>query len=360
MRDSDLAELMSASPDDRKGAFAAAADELGVRPEFVEKDLWVCWTLDMLFNRVGPGPRLLFKGGTSLSKAWGGIVSRFSEDIDVSVFREDLGHPASVSDLAAMGRTARKRALDGLRDSCRSFLFDDLGPKLSSLANASAASFGMPAGSIRVERASVEDDADGQTLNLVYPTLYETSAFAANVRPWVKIESGARSDHDPNEIVSVEPYLSAVLPDMDLRVDGVRAIRPERTLWDKLRILHEQRSWFEARGVVHKDGLRLSRHYYDVHKLVGTEAGDATLDDHALMDACVSHGRIFFDRKDHRLDLAVPGTLALVPYGPMADLLERDYEATKPMLFGERPTWAEIVATLEAVETRINAPAPRP
>lgn len=60
-----------ASKDDRRDLFLTTAQRLGCAPENVEKDFWLCWTLDMLYNKAGIKPRLLFKGGTSLSKAWG-------------------------------------------------------------------------------------------------------------------------------------------------------------------------------------------------------------------------------------------------------------------------------------------------
>jgi predicted nucleotidyltransferase component of viral defense system len=83
--------VITASDVERRDLFLGAAARLGTAVQNVEKDFWVCWTLDSLFNglEVG-GPRLLFKGGTSLSKAFG-LISRFSEDIDITVFREDLG-----------------------------------------------------------------------------------------------------------------------------------------------------------------------------------------------------------------------------------------------------------------------------
>lgn len=90
-------DVLSAPADTRSGLFTATAQRLGTTPQNVEKDFWVCWTLDALFNGLPPGPRLLFKGGTSLSKGFG-LIKRFSEDIDVTVFRDDLGAPASVKD----------------------------------------------------------------------------------------------------------------------------------------------------------------------------------------------------------------------------------------------------------------------
>lgn len=78
-------EILSADDDTRAGLFTTTALRLGTTPQNVEKDFWVCWTLDALFNGLNGGPRLLFKGGTSLSKGFG-LISRFSEDIDVTVF----------------------------------------------------------------------------------------------------------------------------------------------------------------------------------------------------------------------------------------------------------------------------------
>ena len=85
-----------ASDNDRRDLFLGAATRLGTAVQNVEKDFWVGWVLDALFNGLEPGgPRLLFKGGTSLSKAFG-LISRFSEDIDITVFRQDLGQPVEV------------------------------------------------------------------------------------------------------------------------------------------------------------------------------------------------------------------------------------------------------------------------
>jgi predicted nucleotidyltransferase component of viral defense system len=95
-------EVIVASDDERRDLFLATARRVGTAVQNVEKDFWVCWTLDVLFNGLGEGqPRLLFKGGTSLSKSFG-LIDRFSEDIDITVFRTDLGEPASIEDLEAL------------------------------------------------------------------------------------------------------------------------------------------------------------------------------------------------------------------------------------------------------------------
>ena len=89
--------VLSAPERDRRDLFVATGGRIGTVEQNIEKDFWVCWTLDALFNGLQPsGPRLLFRGGTSLSKGFG-LIARFSEDIDITVFREDIGEPASLS-----------------------------------------------------------------------------------------------------------------------------------------------------------------------------------------------------------------------------------------------------------------------
>lgn len=73
---------------DRKGILDTAAQKLGKSPNILEKDVWVCWTLEKLVN-MPEVPPLAFKGGTSLSKAYDAIA-RFSEDVDVTLDRRAL------------------------------------------------------------------------------------------------------------------------------------------------------------------------------------------------------------------------------------------------------------------------------
>jgi predicted nucleotidyltransferase component of viral defense system len=99
--------IISSSPADRRDLFVATARRVGTTEQNVEKDFWVCWTMAVLFQERPVGaPRLLFKGGTSLSKAFG-LIQRFSEDIDITVFRDDLGAPVPIDHLEGM--SAKKR-----------------------------------------------------------------------------------------------------------------------------------------------------------------------------------------------------------------------------------------------------------
>ncbi len=115
-------QVIAAKDAERLELFLATARRLGTAVQNVEKDFWVCWVLDVLFNGMGEGhPRLLFKGGTSLSKSFG-LIDRFSEDIDITVFRDDLGEPASIEELEALSGKKRRARLDAIRVACQAFI----------------------------------------------------------------------------------------------------------------------------------------------------------------------------------------------------------------------------------------------
>jgi predicted nucleotidyltransferase component of viral defense system len=118
--------ITTASERDRQDVFTSAARRVGITEQNVEKDFWVCWTLNALFHgRRENAPRLLFKGGTSLSKAFG-LIRRFSEDIDITVFRQDLGEPISIDDLEQLSGKKRGAKLDEIRAACQQYLKQDL------------------------------------------------------------------------------------------------------------------------------------------------------------------------------------------------------------------------------------------
>lgn len=342
--------VIAASEAERRDLFLTAANRLGTAIQNVEKDFWVCWTLDALFNGLPEGgPRLLFKGGTSLSKAFG-LISRFSEDIDITVFRQDIGQPASIEELESLSGKKRRARLEAIRDACQSHIGGPLLAGLSRIVNETLQAVGISQEHARVELD--EADESRQSLLFWYPSVVGTAG--EYVRSAVKIESGAKSALDPHQEATVTPYISGDLPDLDLRVDGVTAVDPGRTFWDKIVILHGQRRWFERRGELRHGGQRVSRHYYDVFKLADSGAGKLALSDTALGIDCARHARMFFFSADYDLEHALPGSLRICPADKMKSALERDYRAMTGMIFGEVPSFEAVLAALSKLEERLN------
>lgn len=333
--------VLAASERDRRDLFVGASTRLGTAEQNIEKDFWVCWTLDALFNELeAGGPRLLFKGGTSLSKGYG-LIERFSEDIDITVFREDIGQAATVEELESLSGKKHEARLNAIKAACQDYIHGTMLERLSVLLQQT-----LDTANLNPNRARVEpdpDDPDRQSLLLWYPTA--TAEGNVYIRRAIKIESGAKSALDPHAPVIVKPYIADDLPNLDL-VGNVTTVDPSRTFWDKVIILHGLRRWGDRRGELKGGGQRVSRHYYDVYRFLASGIGQKATGDVDMAEDCFRHARMFFNRTDLDLASAVPGSFALTPHDGMLADLRRDYEAMSGIIFGDTPPQAD--ATNEA------------
>ncbi len=331
---------------DRRDVFEAAAARLDTLPSYVEKDFWVCLILDVLYNQLPDGhPRLLFKGGTSLSKAFG-LIRRFSEDIDLVVYRDGLGFEGERDPTMAGNLSNKKRSalFKKLKEACSNYILGDLKEEL-------AGQIGQMAEGCDV--GPDEDDLDRQTLWIEYPTLYP-SADLAYVAPRVRIEAGARSALDPSLTCSVIPLVADELPDWSFAVDGIRVIAAERTYWEKLLILHGVYCGYRDAERLPADKDRISRHYYDVAMITATATGMAALSNIDLLDAVRAHNLIAFRQAWKRFEEAVSGSVRLVPQSELRTVVERDYGAMEGMILGKAPDFGWVIAQLQQAEVAIN------
>jgi hypothetical protein len=342
--------IIAAAEADRRDLFLSTSMRLGTPIQNVEKDFWVCWVLDLLFNGASTDePRLLFKGGTSLSKSHG-LISRFSEDIDITVFREDLGQAVDVEDLEGLSGKKQRAHLNAIKEACQRYITSTLKTRLTASIASAFEKAGLPFNPSAVTLDP--DDPDQQTLLIAYPAV---SAQPGDYNPpTVKIEAGAKSALDPHRATMVTPYLAEDVPNLMLNVANVVTIDAERTFWDKVVILHGQRRWFERRGELRRQGQRVSRHYYDIYRLLRSDVGQRAARDLDLARDCARHARMFFNSGDLDLATAHPGTFALSPLSAMDAQLRRDYTAMAGMIFGEVPEWASIVETIRQFEEQIN------
>jgi len=334
---------------DRAELFAAAGRRRRFSMTIIEKDFWVCWMLQRLFTLADPPAGLIFKGGTSLSKVFN-VIERFSEDVDLSFDRKDLGFAGEADPAFATTKKKQQTQVDNLVATCTAMIRDELVPRLTESV---AAALGAGPGELwRLELDP--DDKDLQTVLFHYPTSAEriAEAEAAYLRPFIRLEMGARGEHWPSLDAEVRPYAAEAFPEQfKSPACAVKVVAAERTFWEKATILH---MWYHADSGRHLRD-RQSRHYYDVVKLYRSSIGSKALDDLELLKDVARHKSIFFARAWARFDEAVPGTLRLVPPDWRFPELERDYvRMREEMIFGDAPSLDEILATLTEIEQRVN------
>ena len=325
----------------RLNEYRIAADKIGTLPEHIEKDLWTCHVLDALFNAdASDSPRLLFKGGTSLSKVYDAI-QRFSEDVDITVFRQDIEFSGNTDPAnPALSNNRRRKLVEALLGKTADFIQGDLCLSLEESLHDCT---------VRLD----PDDTDGVTLLVEYGSLYETGADSY-VQPRIKIEGGARSALEPHSLQSVTPYIQSQLEGIDLSVSGITTIGAERTFLDKLLILHGWHCGYRDEGRLPKEGQRLSRHYYDVGIMANTAIAENAIHNTALFRNVIDHAQMLFRRSWMKLDEIETGGIRLAPQDALHKSLETDYRLMRGMLFGDKPSFSTLVDYIEILEKRVN------
>lgn len=344
-----------------------AANRLGMSPLIIEKDLWVCWTLQHLFSLPEIADNLIFKGGTSLSKAYG-LIERFSEDIDLTISREFLGLDESQApNMTDISNKERKRRVEALQDRAALTVQTRLLPLLKQVIGDA-----LP----QQEWDISVDEHDNQCLLFRYPQALSYNkgvirhgslvaqlvtplippsiggvAVESYIRPSIRLEFGARGGIEPKERKTVTPYAAEVLPDLFAGVNvELTVLKAERTFLEKLTILHALHH--ADRGKTLKG--RMSRHYYDVAMIARNPVAQSALTQPELLQAVVENNRLFFGGNQSIGDTAKIGSLKLLPKPDAIAALKADYQAMQEMFFGEVVGIEELLEGLAELEKRIN------
>jgi hypothetical protein len=304
---------------DRTVYFEQAAARLALPAAAVEKDFWVCWTLARLFSSERLAPRILFKGGTSLSKVFN-LIRRFSEDIDLIL---DWNEVAADDPRAARSRTQQDRYNRELLERSRDYVRETFLPEVRRLVGGCCT-------------AEVEAGAP-DVIDIRYPS----ARSDRYLRPEIRLEIGPLAQWIPHATYRVKPYAAEVLPELFAEPDcSVQAIKAERTFWEKATILHAE-AFREPPAI---SPARYSRHYYDLAMMAEhAPTRAAALRDLDLLHSVVEFKKKFYPRAGARYDLAKPGTFRLLPPAHGRESLAEDYEKMQVMLFGDAPAFGEIL-----------------
>lgn len=334
---------------DRAALFGETGAGRGVADTIIEKDFWVCWTLRRLFGLPrGKTATLVFKGGTSLSKAFAAI-RRFSEDIDLSFDRAELGYTGDRDpEMVGVSRKQADRLIEELVADVERHIAKELLPALRA---AIAEQLGEPANG---EWTLEIDAADAQTINFHYPTALTATEYKgmAYITPRVKLELGARGDPWPTEEKTIRPYAADDYPDFFEEPDTrVTVLSARRTFWEKATALHAE----AHRPAKSPTPQYFSRHYYDLAMMLDTDEGKAAVRDLEQLAQVVKHKATFFRSGWASYNTAQPGTIQLLPNETRMKDLRADYRAMAPMMFDESPLpFDEMLAKIAAIQKSIN------
>lgn len=314
---------------ERGELFSETASRMGLVPAFIEKDFWVCYILDKLFSADQLKDKIIFKGGTSLSKVFG-LIKRFSEDIDLildwRVLTED--DPNLVR-----SKKKQKEFIEELRLKTSNYLKTIMAPVLQDVLG---------------NNGEVTVDAESRIINIKYPAEYKNE-YVSSV---ICLEIGPIASWIPNDEYAIKSFVENYFPDQFSGKEiKVKAITAERTFWEKITILHHE----AHRPVDSKIPLRYSRHYYDIVMMSKHTVKERAYEDLGLLSEVVKFKNKFYPRTWAMYDLAKPGTMKLYPPQHCIEILRKDYKAMEEMIFDKiPPTFDELMLEIKTMETEIN------
>ena len=322
--------------DDRRDIIDYVSDKTGLSRAVIEKDWWVTSVLRAVFS-LPYSDNISFKGGTNLSKCWN-LINRMSEDIDIAISREYLGFS---------GELSKNQISDKLRRASCSFVRNTMIKDVMNALMCQGISSDLI--SVSVHETSVST-VDPETIYVAYKPIFDGNEY---VLPQVKIEVSGRSMSEPVTQVCVRSYISENLPRLTFEDQPVpvNAVIPQRTFLEKLFLLHEEFAKPSAEIRIE----RMSRHLYDVHRIMQTGIADQALTDENLYNSVIEHRRKFIGLRGFDYDTLRRPNLKIVPTGEIRDRWEADYKNTvMNMVMGAAPTFGEIIAELEELNERIN------
>ena len=322
---------------DRKAVLQAAAISLGKSSNVLEKDIWVCWILQVIFSIPDVHP-MAFKGGTSLSKVYG-IIDRFSEDVDITLDYRNFHDDFDPFALGASNSQIRKFS-DRLKSSVADYSNNIIKPQIELSAQFLK----------NVDRHDVTIDEIGEKIWFNYPSVIESSD--EYLKSHILIELGGRNVIDPNETHIIRPELADFAKGLEFPQAKVTVLSPSRTFWEKATLVHVECN----RKRIQNSPERLSRHWYDICQLSQHESGIKAINDRGLFEDVIRHKKVFFNASYANYDECLQGRLRLLPEAEGLSSLKVDYHKmiSAGMIYGSPLSFDEIINTIRETEKLIN------
>ena len=322
--------LLALTPEEINVVLSATSAKMNFNTNVVEKDWWVTMVLKALFQ-TSCAEYLTFKGGTSLSKGWG-LIERFSEDIDVAFDKSFWG-------VEGINKSQR----DKIRKKTRAYIESDLLPELDSRLKE------MGAKDYELEFIPNENSDKDPTVCFVPYKSYCAENEYVDSR--IKIEFSCRSLREPREKISIKPFVYEVYPEeFNDFVFDVYAVVPSRTFLEKIFLLHEELQKDHTRVA------RMSRHLYDLSRLMDSHFAEDALSDTEMYKEIVAHRSVFNAIKGIDYSTHHPLTIDFIPQGEVYQLWKDDYQKMRSNMFiyGESLPYEELIEKLKSLRDTIR------
>lgn len=298
----------------------------GLDQQVIEKDWWVTQVLRALFD-LPYSEHLSFKGGTSLSKCWG-LIERFSEDIDIGISREFLGFE---------GELSKTQISDKLRRAACSFVREHLQHDVRNKMIENGIDPDLFEVCVDITPVTTTDP---EMILVNYKSVLPTSEY---IRHAVKIEVSGRSMHElvvEHEICSI---IDTAFPETPFAEAPFKvwAVTPHRTFLEKMFLLHEE----FAKPTEEIRAERMSRHMYDLERMMRTPIAKEALQNTELYNAVIEHRRKFIGLRGFDYSTLRPDTLNILPPTPEIEQLWReDYRRMRDtMIYGESVDFDKLI-----------------
>lgn len=328
-------KFLTLTKEQRAAVFERVGASVGLPMQAVEKDFWVTVILQAVFS-LPVAQHLIFKGGTSLSKAWG-LISRFSEDIDLAVNPIALG--------AAEGNLTKKQ-IKKLRKASSLFVSEQLTPMLCAKIN----EMGMSAFLNIEAQPNGEGDntyPEPRQIYIRYQSVFEKPL--TYLRPDVVLEVSARSLIEPAMPTHVSCILADYIPIQSACDAVVHTAIPAKTMVEKMFLLHEL---FSVPGHGTR-AERKSRHLYDLYQMMQQDFAQEAITNDALWESIRHHREVFTSVQGVDYSGDVRQRICLLPREDIVAIWQSDYETMRSsMIHGSAPTWDELIEQITILQNK--------
>ena len=316
----------------------------GLPAVVVEKDLWVTVVLQLVFQ-LPFADKVIFKGGSSLSKVWD-LIGRMSEDVDLA-YDSNFG--------IFEGDEPTVKQIKKLRKQSSLFVQNEFCEALKTAI--------MEAGLDRWCSVEAQPNGTGDNtypeprqLYIAYRSLFEDALSAegnAYVKPIVMLEVSSRSLIEPTSKAKVKSMIAREFStiDTDIADIDIRTALPEKTFLEKTFLLHEMFVTPRCQRAERK-----SRHLYDIEKMMDKDFALRAVKDDELWNSINRHRARFssIHGVDYTRDLRKE--IRLTPPKEVMSLWEEDYKYMREhMIYDDNVlSFSDLMARMHELEKQFH------